>query len=62
MAAVNWIILTAGLIGLAAAVYGLATLAVNAVRRRTYWDIVLAVAVAAVVVAMLIAFGDSLLR
>jgi hypothetical protein len=59
---VGWVILLAGVVGLAAAVYGFAALTVRAVRQRRYVDVALAVAVAGVVVALLIAFGDRLLQ
>jgi hypothetical protein len=59
---VGWVILVAGVIGLAAAVYGFAALTVGAVRRRRYGDIVLGVLVVAVVLALLVAFGDRLLQ
>jgi uncharacterized membrane protein YbhN (UPF0104 family) len=59
---VNWVILIAGVVGLAVAAYGLVALVRNAVRTRRYWDIVIAVAVLVGVVVLLIAFGDRLLR
>jgi hypothetical protein len=62
MAAVDWVILIAGVAGLAVAAYGMTALARNAVRMRRYWDIAVAVVVTAGVVVLLIAFGDSLLR
>ena len=42
----NWVILIAGVVGLAVAAYGLVALVRNAVRTRRYWDIAIAVAVA----------------
>ena len=62
MAFVNWVVLIAGVVGLAVAAYGLVALVRNAVRTRRYWDIGIAVAVLAGVVVLLIAFGDRLLR
>jgi hypothetical protein len=59
---VDWVILIAGVAGLAVAGYGLVTLIVHAVRMRRYVDIAVAVAVAVVVVALLVAFGDRLIR
>jgi hypothetical protein len=59
---VNWVILIAGVAGLAVAAYGLIALVRNAVRTRRYWDIAIAVAVAAGVVVLLVAFGDRLIR
>jgi len=59
---VNWVILIAGVVGLAVALYGFVTLTVDAARRRQYVDIVLAVAVVGIVVWLLIAYGDRLLR
>ena len=59
---VNWVILIAGVVGLAVAAYGLVALVRNAVRTRRYWDIAIAVAVAVGVVVLLIAFGDRLIR
>lgn len=58
----DWVILIAGVVGLAVAGYGLVTLALDAGRRRQYLDIVLAVALVVVVVYVLITFGDRLLR
>jgi len=62
MTVVNWVILIAGVLGLAVAAYGLVSLVRNAVRTRRYWDIGLAVVVLAGVVVLLVAFGDRLLR
>jgi hypothetical protein len=62
MTFVNWVILIAGVAGLAVAGYGLVTLVRSALRSRRYWDIVAAVAVVVIVVAGLIAFGDRLIR
>jgi len=62
MTVVNWVILIAGVAGLLVAVYGLVALARNALRTRRYADIAVAALVAAAVVALLIAFGDRLIR
>jgi uncharacterized membrane protein YidH (DUF202 family) len=59
---VDLVILIAGFVGLAVAGYGLVTLVLDAGRRRQYVDIVLGVALVVVVVYVLIAFGDRLLR
>ena len=61
-ASVDWVILIAGVAGLLVAGYGLVALATHAVRSRRYIDIALAVAVAVAVVALLVAFGDRLIR
>jgi hypothetical protein len=61
-APVDKVTLIAGVAGLLVAGYGLATLTVRAVRSRSYLDIVLATAVAVAVVALLVAFGDRLIR
>lgn len=58
----DWVILIAGVVGLAVAIYGFVTLAIDAVRRRQYLDVVLAAVFAGAVVWLLIAFGDRLLR
>ena len=60
--AVSVVILIAGLAGLAVAGYGLVTLSLDAARRRQYVDIAFAVAVAVVVAAALVLWGDRLLR
>jgi hypothetical protein len=62
MTVVNWVILIAGVAGLAVAAYGLVALVRNAVRTRRYWDIGIAVVVLAGVVVLLVTFGDRLLR
>jgi hypothetical protein len=62
MTVVNWVILIAGVLGLAVAAYGLVALVRNAVRTRRYWDIGIAVVVLAGVVVLLVAFGDRLIR
>jgi hypothetical protein len=62
MVVVNWVILIAGIVGLGVAAYGLVALTVRAVRRRSYLDIVLAVAAAVVTVVLLAAFGDRFIR
>lgn len=62
MTVVNWVILIAGVVGLAVAAYGLVTLVRNAVRTRRYWDVAVAVVVLVGVVVLLVAFGDRLIR
>ena len=61
-ASVDWVILIAGVAGLLVAGYGLVTVITHAVRARSYPDIAVAVAVAVCVVALLIAFGDRIVR
>lgn len=58
----NVIIVAAGILGLAAAGYFLVEMTVDAVRRREYLDIAVAVAVVVATVWLLIAFGDRLLQ
>lgn len=58
----NVVIVIAGILGLAAAGYFLVELTVDAVRRREYLDIVVAIAVVVVTVWLLVAFGDRLLQ
>lgn len=62
MTAVDWVILIAGVVGLLVAGYGLVTLVRGAVRERRYADVAAAAAVVVVVVALLIAFGDRIVR
>ena len=62
MVLVNWVILIAGIVGLAVAGYGLVTLIAHAWRRGRYLDIVAAVCVAVATVVLLIAFGDRVIR
>ncbi len=62
MAVVNWVILIAGIVGLLVAVYGLVALVRNALRTHRYVDVGIAAAVVVAVVALLIAFGDRLIR
>jgi hypothetical protein len=57
-----WLILVAGIVGLLVAAFGFVALTVDAVRRRQYLDILLAIVVAIVVVSLLVAYGDRLLR
>jgi hypothetical protein len=62
MVVVNWVIVIAGVAGLGVAGYGLVALTRQAVRRRSYLDIVVAVALTVATVALLVAFGDRLIR
>ncbi len=62
MVVVNWVVLIAGVVGLAVAAYGLVAVTTQAVRRRRYADVVLAVALAVVTVSLLVAFGDRIIR
>jgi len=62
MAVVNWVILIAGVVGLLVAAYGLVALVRNALRTHRYADIAAAALVVVAVVALLIAFGDRLIR
>jgi hypothetical protein len=62
MAVVNWVVLIAGVAGLAVAAYGLVAVVRDAVRTRRYADIALGAGVAAGVVVLLIVFGDRLIR
>jgi hypothetical protein len=62
MAVVNWVVLIAGVAGLLVAVYGLVALTRSALRTHRYADIAVAAAVIVAVVALLIAFGDRLMR
>jgi hypothetical protein len=57
-----WVIPVAGIVGLLVAAFGFVSLTVRAIRRRQYADIPLAVVVVIVVVSLLIAYGDRLLR
>lgn len=58
----DWLIVIAGVVGLAVALYGFISLTRVAVSRRSYLDVVVAVVVAAAVVLLLLAYGDSFLR
>ncbi len=60
--AVYWVILIAGIVGLAVAGYGFVALVRDAWPRRQYLDVAAAVAVAVVVVVLLVRYGDRLLR
>jgi hypothetical protein len=62
MAVVNWVILIAGVVGLLVAAYGLVALVRSALRTHRYVDIAAAAAVVVAVVALLIAYGDRLIR
>jgi uncharacterized membrane protein YcjF (UPF0283 family) len=59
---VYWLILIAGIVGLAVAGYGFITLVRDAWPRRQYLDIAGAVVVVVVVVLLLVRYGDRLLR
>ncbi|HSL96574.1 MAG TPA: hypothetical protein VLA35_11775 [Thermoleophilia bacterium] len=56
------VIALAGVIGLGVAVYGFGSLVWASVERRRPYEALLAVGVAVVAVALLVAFGDRLLR
>lgn len=58
----NLVILIAGVAGVAVAAYAFVSLVVDAVRRRQFVDILIAVAVVLAVVYALIAWGDRLIR
>lgn len=60
--AMNWVVVVAGLLGLGVALLGFLAVARDARRERRYGGIALALGVALVVVLLLIAFGDDLLR
>lgn len=55
-------IIVAGVAGLAAVLFGFVALTSSALRRRRYGEIALALGVAAVVIALLVTYGDNLLR
>ncbi|HUU33942.1 MAG TPA: hypothetical protein VMW48_07740 [Vicinamibacterales bacterium] len=57
-----WLILIAGVVGLLVAAFGFVAMTVGAIRRRQYADILVAVLVVILVVSLLIAYGDRLLR
>jgi len=59
---VNVVIVVLGVVGLAAAGFFLVQLVVDAVRRRQFIDIAVAVAVVAATVWLLFAYGDRLLQ
>jgi threonine/homoserine efflux transporter RhtA len=59
---VNVVITVAGLAGLAVAVYFLAELVVDAVRRRQFLDIGIAAGVVVLTVWLLLTYGDALLQ
>ena len=58
----DWVILIAGVVGLAVAGYGFVTLVLDARRSGQYLDIALAVVLVVVVVYVLLIFGDRLLQ
>ena len=62
MSGMNLVIVVAGIVGLLVAGYGFVTLTIDAWRRRQYLDIALAAGIAIMVVVLLIAYGDWLLR
>ena len=62
MTVVNLVILIAGVAGLLVAGYGLLTLTRHAVRTRRYGDVAIALVVIVAVVALLVSFGDRLVR
>jgi len=62
MAIVNWVIVIAGVCGLGIAAYGLVAVALEARRRRRYLDIAVAAMAAVAAVALLLAFGDRIVR
>jgi len=59
---VDWLIVIAGAVGIAVAAFGFVSLTRDAVHRRQYIDIAVAVAAAAAVVLLLLAYGDTFLR
>jgi hypothetical protein len=59
---VDLFIAVAGVIGLGVAVYGFGSLVWASVERRRPFEALLAVGVAVAAVALLVAFGDRLLR
>jgi len=59
---VSVIILIAGIIGLGVAGYALVTLSLDALRKRQYSDVGVAVVFAAAVVVALVLWGDRFLR
>jgi len=62
MRPVNWVVLIAGVVGLLVAGYGLVATVRQAVRTRRYGDIAIALVVIVAVVALLVSFGDRLVR
>ncbi len=60
--AVSVIILIAGIIGLGVTGYGLFTLSLDAVRKRQFVDVAVAVAIAAGAIVALVLWGDRFLR
>ena len=58
----NIVIAVAGIGGLAVAVYFLAELVIDAVRRRQFLDIGIAAGVVVLTVWLLLAYGDALLQ
>lgn len=62
MAFVNWVVLIAGVAGLLIAAYGLVALIRDALRTHRYVNVAVAAAVIVAVVALLVVFGDRLIR
>ena len=58
----NIVIAVAGIAGLAVAVYFLAELVIDAVRRRQFLDVGIAAGVVVLTVWLLLAYGDALLQ
>jgi hypothetical protein len=59
---VDLVIAIAGVVGLGLAVYGFGSLVWRSIQRRRPHEAILAVAVTAVAVWLLVAYGDRLLR
>jgi hypothetical protein len=59
---VNLVIFIAGVAGLAVAAYAFVSLVVDAVRKRQFLDIVIAVVIAVAVIYALIVWGDRVIR
>ncbi|MGD0996904.1 MAG: hypothetical protein ABR941_01105 [Thermoleophilia bacterium] len=58
----NVVIIVAGVVGLAVATFFFVELLVDALRRRQFLDVGIAVCVAALTVWLLFTYGDSLLQ
>jgi hypothetical protein len=59
---VNVVLTVAGVAGLAVAVYFLAELVIDAVRRRQFLDVGIAAGVVVLTVWLLLTYGDALLQ